>query len=557
LGRLIRWQAIVALAGLALLVALLASYLDYPSNPVIVPETGGVLVEGVVGNPRYINPLLSHYNRVDRDLCALIFNGLTEFTERGDIAPDLAERWEISADGLIYTFYLRSDVRWHDGVPFSAADVLYTVLAMQDLEFPGVPDLKELWTDVHVEQVDDYTVRFALSSPFAPFLDYTTIGILPSHLWSEIPSRLMPRSQLNVRPIGTGPFRLTELDAVHAVLEPSLHYTGQAPLLDAVEFRFQPDSQGAYAAYDAGEVDGVCHILSPGLGWAAGKDDLALYSAPLAGLNAIILNLDNPNVTHLQERAVRQALLYGIDRQAIVDEATGGDGLIAHSPIIPNTWAYNAEQRIYAFDPQLARQMLESAGWNDTDGDGVVEKSGQMLQFVLLGDDDPIRVRMLDMISADLAEIGISAVPQPVSFAGLVSDFLYPRRFEAALISWDLPGDPDPYPLWHSTQKEGGQNYGGWSNRRADETIEEARLTADPSERVALYREFQDIFVEELPALPLLHPVYTYGVRDNVQGVTIGRLNEPSDRFRSIASWYLETRALSVRELAERKILSP
>jgi peptide/nickel transport system substrate-binding protein len=179
----------------------------------------------------------------------------------------------------------------------------------------------------------------------------------------------------------------------------------------------------------------------------------------------------------------------------------------------------------------------------------VREKGDQKLEFILLGDDDSMRVRLLQMITADWAEIGVRAVPQPVSFAGLVSDFLYPRRFDAALVSWELAGDPDPYPLWHSTMVEAGQNYGGWSFRRADEIMEEARMTADQSQRLALYWEFQDIFAEQLPALPLFHPVYSYGVNTKIQEVTLPRLNEPSDRFRTISDWYIMTRQITVREL--------
>lgn len=553
MGRYIRWQAVIAFLGLVLLAALLA-YSAYSVTTTTVPAQGGVYVEGLAGNPQYINPLLSHYNSVDQDLCALIFQGLTAFDEQGNIVPALAERWDISPDGLVYTFTLRQDVRWHDGIPFTADDVLYSIGVVQDADFQGLPDIRELWRRVRVEKLDPYTVRFTLAEPFTPFLDYTTMGLLPAHLWKEIPARLMPRAQLNTRPVGTGPFRLTELDALHAVLEPNPYTRGRSPYLEAVEFRFYPDYQSIYAAFERREVDGISRILPGDLGWAAAIEEMNILSAPLAGFVAILLNLNNPNTPQLQEKEVRQALLYALDRQALIDEATGGEGLLAHSPIVPRTWAYHEEVRHYGYEPETARALLEEAGWRDNDGDGVREKGQQRLEFILLGDDDAVRVRLLEMIVADWAEVGVRAVPQPVSFAGLVSDFLYPRRFDAALVSWELSGDPDPYPLWHSTQVEGGQNYAGWAHRRADEIMEEARMTGDQARRMALYREFQDIFAEELPALPLFHPVYSYGVREKVQGVTIGRLNEPSDRFRSIADWYIVTRRLTVREAVERNI---
>jgi len=550
LGRYIRWQAVIALLGLALLAALLIH--SGRSLPMItVPERGGVYVEGLAGNPQYINPLLSNLNSVDRDLCALIFEGLTALDERGNVVPALAESWEISPDGFIYTFHLRRDVRWHDGFPLTADDVLYTIGTMQDAEFPGVPDLRDLWSDVQVEKLDDHTVRFILSEPFTPFLDYTTVGILPAHLWKEIPARLMLRAQLNTRPVGTGPFRLTELDATHAVLEPNPRYRGATPYLDAVEFRFYPDHPSIYAAFEREEIDGISHIEPEYLSWATGRQDLNVYSAPLAGFVAILFNLNNPNAPFLKEREVRQALLYALDRQALIDQAANGEGLLAHSPIIPHTWAYNEEVRRYDHDPEQARRLLEEAGWRDSDGDGVREKKGQRLEFILLGNDDPVQVRMLKMIAAYWAEVGVHAVPQSVSFAGLVSDFLYPRQFDAVLVSWELAGDPDPYPLWHSTQIEEGQNYAGWAHRKADEIMEQARMTVDQVQRMELYKKFQDIFAEELPALPLFHPIYSYGISKKVHGVTIGRLNEPSDRFRTIADWYVATRRITLREAVE------
>ena len=553
MGRYIRWQAAIAFLGLVLLASLLA-YSAYSFTTTTLPDQGGVYVEGLAGNPQYVNPLLSHYNSVDQDLCALIFQGLTAFDEQSNVVPALAEGWEVSPDGLVYTFHLRQDVRWHDGIPFTADDVLYSVGVMQDAEFQGLPDIRELWSRVQVEKLDQHTVRFTLSEPFTPFLDYTTMGLLPAHLWQEIPARLMPRAQLNTRPVGSGPFRLTELDVTQAVLEPNPHTRGTPPYLDGLEFRFYADYQSIYAAFERGDVDGISRILPGDLAWAAAGEEVNILSAPLAGFVAILLNLNNPNTPQLQEKEVRQALLYGLDRQALIDEATGGEGLLAHSPIVPRTWAYHEEVRRYGYDPEAARALLEEAGWRDGDGDGVREKGEQRLEFIILSDDDGVRVRLLEMIAANWADVGVRAVPQPVSFAGLVSDFLYPRHFDAALVSWELAGDPDPYPLWHSTQVEGGQNYAGWAHRRADEVMEEARVIGDQTRRMALYREFQDIFAEELPALPLFHPVYSYGVREKVQGVTIGRLNEPSDRFRTIADWYIVTRRLTVREAVERNV---
>jgi len=219
-----------------------------------------------------------------------------------------------------------------------------------------------------------------------------------------------------------------------------------------------------------------------------------------------------------------------------------GQGLIAHSPIMPHSWAYDPNVRQYVYDPALAIQLLEQAGWLDSDGDGIRDREGVKLAFVLLGKDKA----KLDAISAMWAELGVQAEAQAVSLPGLTADFLVPRTYDAALVDWELSGDPDPYPLWHATQAQTGQNYAGWDNRAADEAIEQARSLPDREARRLHYVEFQRVFAEELPALLLYYPVYTYGVRDKIHDVQMGPLNAPGDRFRSLANWYSVTKRVTV-----------
>lgn len=544
MGRYLRWQAVIALLGIALLAALLR-YTAFNFTTVTVPDRGGTFVEGVAGNPQYLNPLLSQYNEVDRVLTALLFNGLTQLDEQGNVVPDLAESFTVSPDGLTYDFRLRSGLYWHDGVPVTAGDVLYTVGAMQAEEFPGMSWLRTLWSAVEVsapEGPDGLAVRFQLKQPLAPFLDYTTIGLLPAHLWEKVPVVDMMSSQLNTRPVGTGPFKLSQITATRAELATNPRYHGPAPYLTGLTMRFYPDHQSLLPAYDRGEIDGVSWIWPDEVAQAAKMKDLELFSAPQSGYTLVYLNQDNPNLPFFKEAAVRQALLYALDRQALIDNVLKGQGLVAHSPILPGTWAYDSEVIQYNHDPERARQLLDEAGWVDSDGDGVRDRDGVKLAFVLLGD----KPEMLEAISKAWAQIGVQATPQIVTLPGLTSDFLVPRTFDAALVHWELSGDPDPYPLWHSTQIKNGQNYGGWDNRSADEAIERARALTDRSQRQAYYAQFQRTFAEDVPALLLYYPVYTYGVRTKVHDVQIGPLNSPADRFRSIANWYILTKRVTV-----------
>lgn len=530
--------------GIVLLAALLR-YAAYNFTTITVPDRGGTYVEGVAGSPQYLNPLLSQYNQVDGLFVSLLFNGLTRFDEQGNVVPDLSEGWSASPDGLTYDFRLRSGLFWHDGASVTAGDVVFTVHTMQADDFPGVPWLRTLWKAVQVEAPDGpdgLTVRFKLEQLLPSFLDYTTIGLLPAHLWERVPVAEMAASQYNTRPVGTGMWQLTELSAISATLAPHPRYHGDTPHLAALTFRFYPDHQSLMPAYDRKEIDGVSAIWPNQVDAAADRPDLQIFSAPLSGFSVIYLNQSNPNVAFFQETAVRQALMYALDRQALIDTVLAGQGLVADSPMLPATWAYDPAVQKYAFDPEKARQLLEDEGWRDADGDGVREKDGQKLAFILVGD-DPI---LLGALSTAWAKIGVQTAVQPVTLAGLTSDFLVPRSFDAAVVHWELAGDPDPYPLWHSTQIKDGQNYGGWNDRTADETIEQARALTDQTARKELYREFQRIFAAEVPALLLYHPVYTYGVRDKVRGVEIGPLNEPHDRFRNVAEWSITSKRITM-----------
>ncbi len=535
----------IALLGILLVVALL-SYVTYSYTSQETPARGGVFIEGVAGNPQYINPILCQYNEVDRDLCALIFNGLLKLDENGEWQPDLAESWEVGPNSDVYTFTLRSDIRWHDGLRITADDVIFTVQLLQDPDLPVLPDLANLWRSVIAAKIDDRTVVFRLSQPYAAFPDYVTIrwfGVIPKHYWERYEPADIPNAQLNTQPIGSGRFKLVEIDSQHARLEPVIQQFEEAPYLDALEFRFFPDYPSILAAAEAGEVHGVSRVLPEYQRQAEAIPDLQLFTSPMPGYTMVLFNFDAADAPFLADQTVRQALAYGLDREKLLNEIIPGVGQLADSPMLPNTWAYNPDIPRYPYDPDKARSMLEEAGWVDANQDGVREKDGQELAFTILSDDAPHSIAVAQALAQDWARIGVKVTPQPVSFTGMVTDFLVPRSFDAALVSLELYGDPDPYPLWHSSQiSPKGQNFGGWQNREADILMEQARLTSDRATRKQFYDEFQRIFATDLPALLLYYPLYTYGASTAVHNMEVGRLNEPADRFNTFARWYINTR---------------
>ncbi len=540
-----RPQVLLTLLGLVVLVAGVA-YISYQVATVEVPVSGGTYVEGLAGNPRTINPILCHANPVDRDIASLVFSGLVRAETDGSIVPDLAERWEISPDETIYTFYLRRDVTWHDGAPFTADDVVYTLTSIQDPNYAGAPFLAEMWRNVVIQKLDTYTVRFVLREPFTPFLDYATVGILPAHILGGVSASDLPSATFNATPIGTGPWKIEQVSALSVSLVPNPNYyranESNGPFLDRITFRFYASLAAVYEAYTQGQVAGISRVLPEHLEFVRQDPKLTLYSAPLSGYTVVFLNLDR---AIFQDRAVRQAIMWALDRQALVDEVLHGQGIVLDTPILPNSWAFDPDAPTYRPDPQKARAVLEEAGWLDPDQDGVRTRGAVRLAFTLATNEgDAARLAIIERIAAQLGEIGMQVKTTVVPWEELVQDQLRRRRYDAILGEWEsLPPDPDPYAYWHSTQiGEDGLNFGGYINPEADRLLETARATTDSDLRRDLYYRFQRLFAKDVPAILLYQPVYSYAVDADVRGIQIGPTIDGSDRLSTSLDWYMATK---------------
>ncbi len=544
--RHIRWQIVIALAGIALLSAILI-FLAAGTSTVERPDYGGTHIEGVAGKPSALNPIFSQYNEVDRDIGSLLFTGLTRADANGRIQPDLATRWNVSPDGLVYTFTLRADVRWHDGVRFDAQDVLYTIAAIQSPDYKGPPDLAVFWRTVAVDAMDSTSVRFQLTQAYAPFLEYTTIGILPAHLLKNVSSAELAQHPFNRRPIGTGPFQFAEATGDSLTLEANPRYYGTRPFLARVQFKFYSDYESILAAFNRGEVEGISRILPAYLPKARATPNLKTYEARLSGYTLIFLNLTKPA---FQDKQTRQALLYAIDRTKLVSETLQGQGIVAASPIEPGSWANDPNLGAYPFDIAKANQLLDAAGWRERAADGTRQKDGKAFAFALQTNDDPTRLALANEIAKAWQGVGVKAVVQALPPTQLVQNILRPRQFDAVLYEWrTLSSDPDQYENWHQTQIPAatnmGQNYSGLNDRDISEGLEAARKTSDQAKRVELYKKFQELFADRVPALLLYYPVYVYGVDARVRGVQLAPLQNASDRFRNIAQWYVKTRRVA------------
>lgn len=538
--------ATLAVVGMLLLI-------QQPAGPVQVlpqPATGGVYSEGLVGALGRLNPLLDWNNPADRDVDRLLFSGLIRFDERGMPQPDLAESWGVNAEGTIYNFTLRPNAVWHDGQPVTSDDVLFTIELLKGNGSLYPQDIKDLWANVEVRKLNDKNLKFTLPEPFAPFLDYLTVGILPKHILETVPPEGLVNAEFNIKPIGSGPYKFDHLilsggQIAGVVLTAFDAYYGQPPYIPQVVFRYYPSSAAALDAYEQGEVLGISRISADTLQEALALPNLSLYSSRLPQLSMVMLNLNNPEVPFLQNAQVRRALLLALNRQRMISTLLQGQAIVAHGPILPGSWAYYDGIEHLEYDPETAISLLKAEGYViPPEGGAVRAKEGQALAFTLLHPDDELHTQIAQTLQASWAAIGAQVNLQAVPYDRIVFDYLGPRAYQAALVDLNLARtpDPDPYPFWHQAEATGGQNYAQWDNRTASEYLEQARVNTDFGVRTRLYRNFQVVFAKELPSLPLYAPVYSFAVDAQVLGVQVPPLYDISDRFSVVTKWYLVTR---------------
>lgn len=498
-------------------------------------------VEAVVGGPSRINPLFAYQNDVDRDLSSLIFSGLTRLGGDGQVLPDLAQSWETSADGKTTTFHLRPGVKWQTGAPLTSADVLFTYKLLADPNFPGDPEQAPLWQALSCAAPDAVTVSCQAPNAFAPFLSYASIGIIPRQALDGTTATGLLDDPFNRAPFGSGPYRLTHLDSSHAVLKANGDYYGGAPRLAEIDFQFYPDVSAAAADIVRHKAQGLLVDLSASrddIETLKSVDGLKPYPANLSALTILYLNNSQPP---LNDEAVRHAIAQAIDIDDIISSVIGGRALRADSPLVPGTWAFDPNTARYKHDQGQAQDILEKAGWILTGGSNVRTRNSQTLQVSLLTDADPLRGAVAEEIAKQLREVGIEVDVKPQSSSDLVRDFLIPRNYQAAVFGWDPGPDPDPYPAWHSSQATGnGRNLAGFANEEADKLMEAARQTDELESRKSLYREFQRVFRQDAPSIPLYFPIYTYFVTGDVKDIKLGVLFHSSSRFLNVNEWRFE-----------------
>jgi ABC-type transport system substrate-binding protein len=608
----------------------------YFKNTEIKPAEGGIFIEGVVGSPRFLNPIYGSNNDVDRDLTELIFSGLMKYDSQGQIVSDLANNYEILENGKIWEISLKKNLFWSDDQPLTAEDVIFTIETIQN------PDIKSPfranWLGVKVEKISDLKIRFELKNPSGVFLENFTLKIIPKHIWENTPPQNFPLSFYNLKPIGSGPYKLKKInqDGEGKIISLDLirnpNYFGQTPNLQQISFQFFDKDEDLMKAAEDGKIDGFSLIGSRNVQL---KNNFNLYNLSLPRYFAVFFNSAQSKA--LAEKEVRQALSYGTNKEEIVEKILGGEGNVVDSPILPEIYGFKKPTKIYQFDLEKAEELLEKAGFKITEtgirekvikkelafqfksnlrtgssgkeveelqkclakdkeiypegeitgffgqktkeavikfqekyADEILKPSGLEkgtgdvlkatinklneicfekpeekipLKFSLATVNQPELIEVANFLKERWRALGADVEIKTYDILTLEREIIKPRNYESLLFGEILGLIPDPFPFWHSSQKKDpGLNLAMYENKDCDKLLEEARQSLNDEERKEKLEKFQDILIEDVPAVFLYNPDYLYLVSKEIKGVNIKTIVDPSKRFSGIEDWYIKTK---------------
>jgi peptide/nickel transport system substrate-binding protein len=545
----------------------------YYVNLEIVPLRSGDYREALVGSPQMVNPLFSGRNDVDEDLIQLIFSSLFKRGVNSELSKDLVEDFFVSSDSKVYDLVLRQDAKWHDGSPLTAYDVAFTFSAITDPLYKS--SLRQTFVGVKIEVIDDYNIRFVLNDPYAAFLDLLTFGILPANLWSQIQPESATLATLNLKPIGSGPYKFDNLSRDNSgiiknyKLAVNQDYYGNVPYLN-IDFKIFPNFDEAIGALNAGLVDGLSYLPSEMKEEIQSQKSWNFNKIFFPQITLVFLNQQaNPA---LADKSIRQALAYAIDRRAIVNDVLSANAYLVDSPILANSFAYNPDIKKYLYNKEKANELFDSVDWKLVEiSEAEVIKAREDLlsedekirqaaeKIVALGagswrkkNDNFFELRLstverrenqsiVEAIQRYWQEIGVKVYTQVVPGSSIQTEVIRNRNFEALFYAQVLGSDPDPYAFWHSSQVERGFNIANYSNKEVDQLLEDARLTAETSVRQEKYKKFQEIIAEEEPVIFMYSPHYTYLQSDEIKGFGVQNILTPKDRFSNVSDWYMKT----------------
>jgi peptide/nickel transport system substrate-binding protein len=540
-------------AFLTLFIILLVSALSILSKInktflVYLPERGGSLTEGLLGAPRFINPILA-ISDTDRDITTLVYSGLMKKTPDGLILPDLAESYTVSPDGLTYTFVIRSDAKFQDKEPVKPEDVIFTIEKVKDSMVRS--PLQSIWQGVSVssDANQENSVIFRLSAPYASFLENTTLGILPKHVWDKLQPEEFNLSKNNLEAIGSGAYKIKDVKQNKNGLVEEFRltqwsgYSGDKPFIKKINFVFFKSESDLIKAYRKGRIDQISSISPKSAELLSSLG----YEPTTATLGRVFGLFFNPNHNEIfRDKNVVSAINLIINKNKIVDEVLYGFGKVIDSPVPLSLDKNNAQpEKDTPEDIVKAETILTNAGWTLNQSTGFREKGGKKLQFSIATADVGELRQTSELIKQDLAKAGIDVSIKVFETGMLNQSIIRPRDYEALFFGQIIRNDSDLFAFWHSSQRnDPGLNISLYANTKVDKSLEDLISTNDPDIRTKKLSEISDQIKNDMPAIFIYSPEFIYMEGAKVQGVDLERISGSFERFLGIKDWYIRTDAV-------------
>ncbi len=516
----------------------------YVNHTNAAAAAGGDYSEGIIGQPRLINPLLATSD-TDTTITRLVFSGLYKYDGSGQLVPDLAESLPIiSEDQKTYTIPLRQGVKWHNDQPFTADDVVFTVKTLQDSAYSS--PYRAEWLNTTVTKVDEYTVTFQVKDISGPFLSNLTLPILSQNVWDGVSADNFVLSQDNLEAIGTGPYFIKEIKklpqgTVQSIkLEAFPNYFKGRPNLDSVRFVFYDDYEDILNGLHGRQINGFGFMpFDKNLFLDKENKSLNILQLPLPQYQAVFFNLSNKIFS---DKNVRKAFNLATNKQEVVDRVFNGNSRLISGPVLPEQISDLTPVQNLT-DVTAANQLLDTAGWKINPETNIRAKGATPLEFTLATNDFALNAQTAELLVNQWKALNANVHLNILPTKELTETVIRPRNFDALLFAQKLGADPDPFVFWHSSQaKNPGLNLPGLNNAAADKLISEARTTTHDDVRADKYRQFQNLIIEETPAIFLNQSMYIYAIDYSMKGVTLQSLFDQSYRSYDMANWYLDER---------------
>ncbi len=557
-----------------LLLAMLASsakltYNFWLARTILIPTAGGTLTEGIIGYPRYINPLFSQNTDADTDLAKLVFSSLFAPNQNGELKPDIVQEYNISEDKKTYTIKIKENIFWHDHNSdqiteeidkfLTADDILFTIKAIQDPAYNS--PLKGNFTGIESEKLNDYAIKLTLRSPYEPFLQNLNFGILPSHIWKYINSENTPLAQYNIQPIGSGPYIFDSLtkdkkgNIISLTLKKNNDYYSEKPFIEKLAFKFFDGQNSLLGAANSGLIDATAYIGEE-KETEISKSDIKKYNFKTPGYFAVFFNQEKTKI--LAEKNVRLAINYLTDKNTLISAALKNNGQKTETPLPPTLKEYSDQTKIYIFDQPYANTILTNSDWTlgengvrtkefkkesapaaGTKTKPKAEMENIPLEFTLTTSNSPELKKTAETLKEQWQKGGIK-INLNILNADEIQSVIRNRDYEALLFGEILSVNPDPFIFWHSSEiKAPGLNLALYSNKDVDKILENLRQTFDTDKKTELLAAFQAQVVDDAPAVFLFNRYMGYWAKTNLAGMETKLIVLPADRFASLSSWSL------------------